>query len=92
MLAMLHGNDDFITFPDKLPSVTVHHQVDALGSAPDEDAFTRLERVNESLHLFARALVRSRCLLAQVVDATVNVGMLLLDIGATAINDDLRCL
>src|SRR6266516_1024257 len=68
----------------------MHYQINAFGGAAHEDAFLRLACVDESFDLFAGAFVSSGGLHAQIVDAAMNVGMFVLEIGAAALDHDLR--
>ena len=71
---MLHRrDDDLVAGADELAAVAVHHQVDAFGRAANKDALLRVARVDESFHLLARAFVGGGGLLAQVMNAAMNV-------------------
>jgi hypothetical protein len=88
---VLHlGDDDLVARADHAAAVSVHHEVDALGAAAREDALAGLARVDEAPHLLARALVGRRRALAEVVDAAVDVRVLLAQILRAALDDDLR--
>jgi hypothetical protein len=60
------------------------------GGAAHEDALTDVARVDEALHLLARAFVGGRGFLAEIVDAAMNVRVFLFEINAASIDDDLR--
>ena len=83
-------DDDLVARADELASIAMHHQIDAFGGAANKNAFLRLARVDESLHLLARAFVGRRRLLAEVVNAAMNVGMFVFEIDAAAIDYHLR--
>src|ERR1051325_2217989 len=71
---MFHGgNDDLVTFANELATVTMHHEIDAFSRASNEDAFTRLTRIDKPFDLFSCALVSSGRSLTQIVDASMNV-------------------
>src|SRR5882672_12870144 len=83
-------NNNFIVGPKELASIAVHHQIDAFGRAAHKDTLLRLARVDETPHLLARTFVSGRRLLAQIVNAAMNVGMLVFEIDAAAIDYHLR--
>src|SRR6185503_10655933 len=90
---MLHRrDDDLVALADEFAAVAVHHEIDAFGGAPHEDTFANVASVDEALHLFTRTFVGSSCFLAQVMNAAMNVRVFLFDVGAAAIDDDLRYL
>jgi hypothetical protein len=90
---MLHrGDDDLVAGADELAAVAVHHEVDAFGGAPDEDALTHVARVDKAFHLFTRAFVGRGRFLAQIMNAAMDVRVFLFEIDAAAVDDDLRYL
>src|SRR5262249_15937927 len=70
-------------------SIAVHDEIDTFSGAAHEDALAHVARVDEALHFLTRAFVCSGCFLAQVMNAAMNIGVLLFEIDATAIDDDL---
>ncbi len=58
-----------------LSTIAVCYEVDSLGSAAQKNDLSRLRRVEELPDSPASALVRKSGLLAQEVDAAVNIGI-----------------
>src|SRR5215204_720690 len=88
---VLHLGDDYlVALAHELAPVAVHDEVDALRHPAHEDALARLARVDEAAHLLARALVSRGGALAQVVDAAVDVRVLLAQVLRAPLDDDAR--
>ena len=88
---MLHrGDDDLVAGADELASIAVHHEIDSFGRAAHKDALTHVTRVDEAFHFFTRAFVGGGRFLAQVMNAAMDVRVLLFEINAAAIDDYLR--
>ena len=71
--------DDPIAPSDVVAPPRVGHEVDALGRVADEDDLALARGVDEARHLRARFLERGRRPLAELVDATVDVRVVLLE-------------
>src|SRR6185436_3055286 len=61
-----------------MPSPTIRHQVDPFGGPASEDDFLGAARANESGHPFPGALVGAGRAVAQLMDAPVNIGVIML--------------
>src|SRR5207249_2618158 len=73
------GRDDPIPGVDVRAAPGVCDEVHALGRVPDEDHFTVVTGTDEARDLRARALERRGRLLAELVDAAVDVRVVLLE-------------
>ena len=79
-------DDDFVSCADELAAITVHHQIDALGSAAHEDTFFDIARVDESLNLLARAFVGGRGSHAEIMNTPMNIRVFLFDVLRAALD------
>ncbi len=84
---MLHRrDDDLVALADELAAVAVHHEVDAFCGAAHKNTFAHVARVDKAFDLFASAFVSGGRFLAQVMNAAMNVWMLLFEVDAAAID------
>ena len=90
---VLHGrDDDLVARPQVLPAVALGHQIDPLGGPTGEDDLPIVRRVQELPHAGAPALVRLGRHLAEEMDPTVHVGVLLRVVAHQGVQDRLRLL
>ncbi len=88
---MLHlRNQNLVPLADKFAAIRICDQIYALGRAADKDTFLGLFGINKALQFFARRLVRSRRLLAEVMHPAVNIRMLFLEVFRTSVDHELR--
>src|SRR5436309_941311 len=72
---MLHvRNNDLVSRLDMLFPVSIRDEVDAFGSPADENDFSGVRRVDETLDLRAGVFVLPRGSLAERMNAAVDVG------------------
>ena len=73
---MFHrGDDDFIALLHESLGKRRSHEIDTLGGATCENNLFGLRSIDELAHFFARSLMQFRCLLRQVMNATMHVGI-----------------
>ena len=90
---MLHlGQDDGVAAADVPPAPRVGDEVDRLGRVAGEDDLVAVGRVDEPGDLGPRPLVCGRRLLADRVDAAMDVGVVLAVVVVDGIDDDARLL
>ena len=75
---VLHGgHDNFIARAEKLPPIALRHEIDRLGGAANENNLLQPAGVDEAPEFFPRLFVERGRQLAQIMHATVNIGVLL---------------
>ena len=85
---VLHGrDDDLVAFTQTRPPVALRHQVDGFGAAANENHFTAIVGVDESLGRVPGAFVVGGRPLAQGVYATMHVGVVPLVVVTHGIDD-----
>ena len=86
---VLHlGQDDGVAAVDVAPAPRVGDEVDRLGRVAGEDDLVAVGRVDEPRDLDPRRLVRGGRLLADRVDAAMDVGVVLAVVVRDGIDDD----
>ena len=86
------GDQDVVTLLHPCVAVCPRHQVDGAGVAVGKDDLTRLRGAEEAGRGDARVLVGLAGLLAQQVDAAMDVGVAGFVVGADGVNDRARLL
>ena len=90
---MLHlGQDDGVAAVDVPAAPRVGHQVDRLGRVAGEHDLAAIGGVDEARDLGPRRLVGGRRLLADGVDAAMDVGVVLAVVVGHRVDDDVRLL
>ena len=90
---VLHlGQDDRVAAVDVAPAPRVGDEVDRLGRVAGEDDLVAVRGVDEPGDLGARLLVLGRRLLADGVDAAMDVGVVLAVVVSDGVDDDARLL
>ena len=82
-----HRRDDHVAGADVLAPPGVHDQIQALGGIAAEDDLAGLRRVDELGDLLAGALEERRCPLAELIDAPMDVGVVLQVDGRHRVDD-----
>ena len=90
---VLHlGEDDLVAAADVLAAPRIRDEVDRLGRVAGEDDLVAVRRVDEPPDAGAGLLVLGRRLLADRVDAAMDVGVVLAVVVGQRIDDDRRLL
>ena len=85
-MVLHNGEYHLVALVQESASVTVGHEIEALGGAAREDYLLRLSRVDEAAHLLAGCLVEFGGLLREVVHTAVHVGVRIVVFLADGVN------